>query len=156
MEFQPRLQPRQFGERIGPISALWWPSALVSGFFNFLIFLFVVDFVIHWNETAMGLHVFFFFFFKLRLIYVFVSTQWITFAAVSSEFTQHRHWKTRIRWSCETAFILTQGVSLLLMGRQVKQLHFYSLEINEKNLLYVWSLILGREACIYSLAEKSK
>ena len=27
-------------------------------FFFFLIFLFVVDFVIHWNETAMGLHVF--------------------------------------------------------------------------------------------------
>ena len=27
-------------------------------FYFFLIFLFVVDFVIHWNETAMGLHVF--------------------------------------------------------------------------------------------------
>ena len=32
MEFQPRLKPRQFGERIGPISALWWPSALVTVF----------------------------------------------------------------------------------------------------------------------------
>ena len=27
-------------------------------FFYFYFFLFVVDFVIHWNETAMGLHVF--------------------------------------------------------------------------------------------------
>ena len=27
-------------------------------YFIIIIFLFVVDFVIHWNETAMGLHVF--------------------------------------------------------------------------------------------------
>ena len=27
-------------------------------FFLFFIFYIVVDFVIHWNETAMGLHVF--------------------------------------------------------------------------------------------------
>ena len=27
-------------------------------FFSFFFFLFVVNFVIHWNETAMGLHVF--------------------------------------------------------------------------------------------------
>ena len=27
-------------------------------FYLFIYFLFVVDFVIHWNETAMGLHVF--------------------------------------------------------------------------------------------------
>ena len=31
----------------------WW---LLLSFF--LFFFFVVDFVIHWNETAMGLHVF--------------------------------------------------------------------------------------------------
>ena len=28
------------------------------GFFCLFVFLFVVNFVIHWNETAMGLHVF--------------------------------------------------------------------------------------------------
>ena len=26
--------------------------------YHFIFFLFIVDFVIHWNETAMGLHVF--------------------------------------------------------------------------------------------------
>ena len=29
-----------------------------SFFFSFFLFLFVVNFVIHWNKTAMGLHVF--------------------------------------------------------------------------------------------------
>ena len=33
-----------------------WPG-LSDFFFNYF-FLFVVNFVIHWNETAMGLHVF--------------------------------------------------------------------------------------------------
>ena len=43
----------------------WWAmkyQGLQIFFFNFLFlfyfFLFVVNFVIHWNETAMGLHVF--------------------------------------------------------------------------------------------------
>ena len=31
---------------------------LINLLFIFIFFLFVVDFVIHWNETAMGLHVF--------------------------------------------------------------------------------------------------
>ena len=30
----------------------------ILSFFFFFIFLFVVNFVIHWNETVMGLHVF--------------------------------------------------------------------------------------------------
>ena len=30
----------------------------LPAFYLFIYFLFVVDFVIHWNETAMGLHVF--------------------------------------------------------------------------------------------------
>ena len=30
----------------------------IHSFFKFFLFLFVVNFVIHWNETAMGLHVF--------------------------------------------------------------------------------------------------
>ena len=33
-------------------------SAHFYFYFLLLFFLFVVDFVIHWNETAMGLHVF--------------------------------------------------------------------------------------------------
>ena len=39
-----------------------WCSSLLSltlfFFFNLFIYLFVVNFVIHWNETAVGLHVF--------------------------------------------------------------------------------------------------
>ena len=31
---------------------------LINLLFIIIFFLFVVDFVIHWNETAMGLHVF--------------------------------------------------------------------------------------------------
>ena len=42
------------------ISGLLWKFlSILFFFFNFIyLFLFVVDFVIHWNETAMGLHVF--------------------------------------------------------------------------------------------------
>ena len=36
----------------------WAPNNLCFILFYLFIYLFVVDFVIHWNETAMGLHVF--------------------------------------------------------------------------------------------------
>ena len=36
----------------------WVPGFLFLFFIIIIIFLFVVNFVIHWNETAMGLHVF--------------------------------------------------------------------------------------------------
>ena len=44
-----------------PIFHLHWFTLHIpdcSFFFKFFIFYIVVDFVIHWNETAMGLHVF--------------------------------------------------------------------------------------------------
>ena len=37
---------------------MWTVFIFIYLFIYFFIFLFAVDFVMHWNETAMGLHVF--------------------------------------------------------------------------------------------------
>ena len=64
----PFLPPVSSFSQPGDVSNLWLSFLCVTHSMTknpfdpfvpvFFFFLFVVDFVIHWNETAMGLHVF--------------------------------------------------------------------------------------------------
>ena len=100
-------------------------------FFNF--FLFVVDFVIHWNETAMGLHVF-----PIPIIYIYI---YIYVTIIWRREKEINMWVCKVQYHLDSFKPYDVGI-IITPTLKIRSLGFRLVEslVQVSRLAWIWDL----------------